>query len=292
MVESWHLTMPALLSQIEELYPGEVPLAVPLGYDGGAGEYISKSAMDTAQRDTGLSLEYYKSYAAMGQRALEYFDNTSALNLTDFLPCNGVGVNMNDHGSAYRYWKLTGDDDGVLVQNNTYSFACPDGHIWKAPSCRGVGEGCILYVTAGNGWSFLATVQRSAVFSMPLGVGTASSWNNYLLLPKRYKTMTYAWTPDDSFLDLQLQQIIYPPHNAYAFSQGDESSSTETFPLATMVSYDLEFLAPDVLEFFKKSAIDIDTIYKMMAELRAGTTSPHEIACQWLKSNEQRRENR
>ena len=60
---------------------------------------------------------------------------------------------------------------------------------------------CILYVVYD--WQIVDVMQRNAVFSIPLGVGVANSYKNYLLVSKIYKSMFYYWTPEDSLLDLE-----------------------------------------------------------------------------------------
>ena len=219
---------------------------------------------------------------------LEYFDNSdniSQARAADFLPCNASRLSSNN--TIFPYWKATGDDEGVVVDKNTYTAFCPDGYLWRAPSCRSPEKECILYVTSGDGWGMENIMQQISAFSMPLAVGVAE-WENYLRLPKAYWMLTYAWSPEDSFLDLRLEQLIFPAHNAYAWSIGDLTSAGDSLRLANIVSYDMGFLAPDLLELLEKSRLDIDTIYDLMRKRKAMQASPREVACQWLKDNEQR----
>ena len=123
---------------------------------------------------------------------------------------------------------------------------------------------------------------------IPLGVGVANSWDNYLLVPKTYKTMFFSWTPDDSLLDLNPVNVIYPPYNAYAHSLGDLSTASSRTPLAKMTSYDLGYLAPDLFKLLEKSAFDIDLIYSLMRTKQETGATPEEVACNWLKKNEAR----
>lgn len=244
--------------------------------------------MEEVQRKTGFAVEYFKTYSALGQNLLEYFDNSdniSQARAADFLPCNASRLSSNN--TIFPYWKATGDDEGVVVDKNTYTAFCPDGYLWRAPSCRSPEKECILYVTSGDGWGMENIMQQISAFSMPLAVGVAE-WENYLRLPKAYWMLTYAWSPDDSFLDLRLEQLIFPAHNAYAWSIGDLTSAGDSLRLANIVSYDMGFLAPDLLELLEKSRLDIDTIYDLMRKRKAMQASPREVACQWLKDNEQR----
>ena len=183
------------------------------------------------------------------------------------------------------FWSA-GDDSGVIVVNNSFKAFCPDGYFWRAPVCRNDPMQCILYVVYD--WQIVDVMQRSAVFSIPLGVGVANSYENYLLIPKIYKSMFYYWTPEDSLLELNPQKVIFPEHNAYAHSQGDLTTASSQTPLAKLTSYDLEYLAPDLFKLLENSAFDIDIIYDLMRERLATGEQPQEIACRWLKNHEAR----
>jgi hypothetical protein len=118
----------------------------------------------------------------------------------------------------------------VVIVDNHFKAYCPDGHFWRAPVCRNDPTQCILYVTGGDGWQ-LDVMQRTAAFSIPLGIAVANSWDNYLLVPKTYKTMFFSWTPDDSLLDLNPVNVIFPTHNAFADAQGELPQPVVEHPL-------------------------------------------------------------
>ena len=186
MIESWQYGFPTQVLEMEKTFPGEMPIALPMGLEGTSDEFVTKAAMDAAQEATGFSLEYFKTYAALGQQVLNYFDNSSVVNISDLSPCS-QGF-FTDAGMIYNYWRLTGDDGGVVINGSNSRAFCPDGYLWKAPSCRGIGQECVLYITGGNGWSVEQTMQRSATYSLPLAIGVANSWTNYLLLQRKHRT--------------------------------------------------------------------------------------------------------
>ena len=63
----------------------------------------------------------------------------------------------------------------------------------------------------------------------------------------------YWWTPDDSFLDMAPELMILPPHNKFAFSQGDVTSGSERIDAQKVISSDLEFMAPDFVRLLRNS---------------------------------------
>lgn len=284
-VESWHLSYPNSVESVRQTYQAEMPLSADMGYMGDTGQYISANAVEAAQSTRGLALEYHKSYDPRWHKALDFFDNISVANTSYFFKCEESQLSSN--ATMFAYLKWTGDDGGVVVVNNHYKAFCPDDHFWRAPVCRHDPTQCILYVTGGDGWN-LDVLQRTAAYSIPLGIGVANSWDNYLLVPKTYKTMFFSWTPDDSLLDLNPVNVIYPPYNAYAHSQGDLSSASSRTPLAKITSYDLGYLAPDLFKLLENSAFDIDLIYSLMRTKQETGATPEEVACNWVNNNEAR----
>ena len=81
--------------------------------------------------------------------------------------------------------------------------------------------------------------------------GVASGYGNYLAIPKQHKTLLFWWTPDNSFLDVNPSILQMPPHSAFGYSQGDQTSATVGTELAKMVSSDLRFLSPDIAKFLE-----------------------------------------
>ncbi|CAK9035936.1 unnamed protein product [Durusdinium trenchii] len=105
-----------------------------MGYTGASGMYVPRKALDAGTAE-GAAMEYYKSYDASWHQPWKYFDNVTVLNTSaEFMPC--AATTMADNRTAYNYWRISGDDAGVVITGNTYSAYCPDGYTWVAPSCR------------------------------------------------------------------------------------------------------------------------------------------------------------
>ena len=116
---------------------------------------------------------------------------------------------------------------------------------------------------------------------MPMAIVVAKSWNKYLELPTKYKALClgpgkegvrrldswlaklrmYWWTPDDSFLDISPQPLIFPPRDPIAQSRGDVTSSIVKTEIAKVVSSDLESMAPDLVQMFE-SSLCLVTVWK------------------------------
>ena len=63
----------------------------------------------------------------------------------------------------------------------------------------------------------------------------------------------YWWTPDDSFLDISPQPLVFPPRDPVAQSQGVLTTSFEKIDIAKVVSADLDSLAPSLVQLFQSS---------------------------------------
>ena len=61
------------------------------------------------------------------------------------------------------------------------------------------------------------------------------------------------WTPDDSFLDINPQPLVFPPRDPVAQSRGDVTSSFLQNEIAKVVSADLESMAPNLVQLFRSS---------------------------------------
>lgn len=134
MSESWYQWFAAYYD-LAKMYLGEIPVnGGDMGYKGTSGQYVPRAILDAAENDTGLALEYHKSYNPRWFEPWRYFDNGLGVNTSNFRKCEEIGLYHN--ATIFRYWKNTGDDGGVTIINNTYGTFCPDGFFWRSPTCR------------------------------------------------------------------------------------------------------------------------------------------------------------
>ena len=83
---------------------------------------------------------------------------------------------------------------------------------------------------------------------------------------KLRKSYFYWWIPDPTFLELQPLQVIYPPHDRIAYSQGDQSSAASAISIDKLVSRDLSILAPNVESFVKNVMVSIEQMNDMLLD--------------------------
>lgn len=142
-----------------------------------------------------------------------------------------------------------------------------------------------MCITGGDGYDARQMMEKSAVFSMPIALGVANSQSNYVAMPQLYKSLLYWWTPDDMFMALDPQELVYPAHNAFEWSQLQVyHTAARESNLAKLISYDLERLAPDIVKLLQGSAFDVPVVNFMMGAMNLGK-SRKAAACAWLNSN-------
>ena len=134
----------------------------------------------------------------------------------------------------------------------------------------------------------MTTSQQAAAYNMPLAIGVAASWDKYLEVPTKYKTMFYWWTPDNAFLEMQPSKLVLPPFNAYAWSQGDYTTAGSAIPCAKIATKDLQAMAPDISKLLEASLFDLEAVDGMMLNVKSNSVTREQAACDWLKANTDR----
>ena len=163
-LESWLGSSPTGYAAFQKANPELAP--EDLGSIGYAGEeylFLTASVQDAAYRDSGLALEFYKSYNTSFHNPKKYFDHVTDLSLADLVPCNRTDLEFNNGPLMAMYAHWTGDLEGVSWVNESdeghFVATCPDGYFWISPACRHNTSACIPVLSAGNGWRINAFMQ-------------------------------------------------------------------------------------------------------------------------------------
>jgi len=292
MVDSWYrLCCTHNLQEVQEKYKEEAPKhGGNMGYLGDAGAYVSEAPRVSAKNTSGLALEYYQSHDANWFTPSQYFSSLSTVNTSDFMGCDASL--LSDNQSIYNYLMFSGDSDGVNITTTgnvtSYKAYCPDNIFWRSTSCRTDVTKCVPFVTGGDGWDTLPMLQRSAAYNMPIAFGVAANYGKYLSAPKEYTSLFYWWTPDDSFIQLKPTQVLFPPNNAYEWSQSIYTTGAVAVPVVKLNSYDISSMSPTLAKLVLNSELDLDAVNSMMLDKVQNSLTREQAACAWLKSNEDR----
>lgn len=283
-LEGWTDGYAATWNQIQQDYPDTAPQNLGgTGYAGLSSDYITQEVQERALSDSGLSLEFYRSYNRSWHDAGQYFDRISQVDTSLLAPCNQSRLMVSE--AMLHYANLTGDWDGVENVSGKVIGKCFQGHFWFAPACRQNASACYMHLTAGSGWGWEHTMQKSAKYLMPTALALAKDWAAYVSLPTQVVCSFYWWQPDPAFLALSPLKILYPAYDAAAWRRNEYFTLVEDISIDKYVSTDLHLLAPRVLELMKGYSVSMSTLNQMMLDQLNTGDEAEQVACRWLKAN-------
>eukprot|EP00435_Cladocopium_sp_Y103_P053681 s245_g17.t1 len=278
-MESWHLWYMADFNALVATNPNYAPFPASNLFNSLEGMYVSKVVWD--QKTTAPLLDT-KEGLHEDQQPWTYFDAISTFDTSTLKLCSSTS--LEDTTMMGNYVRITGDEAGV---DSDGVGVCHASHWWLAPGeCRtSSGVHCVPWITAGNGYNLLASMQKATMWQIPMAIGVASSWTAFTELPPAKKCLFYWWEPDSLFAELEPKYVTFPAHDAKAWSDDDRTTAPLNSMLENLVSYDLPDLAPDVYGFIHNFEMSMDTMRGIMRDVASGTTV-EEAACGWTKQNE------
>lgn len=278
------------LFQLEN--PGVVEDLGPVGYEGSAGMYVRGSERERPEADSGLPLEYYKSYNLSFHAPYNYFETIWDLSSSELLLCNEIGSGLSDLLANFLDW--TGDVEGVTEKNGQYYLNCPLQAFWIAPSCRHNYTRCIPTVVGGQ--VVVPTfMQWSVAHGLPLAITLVDTKRfpgadrGYI---RKHKTLYYWYSPEAELQDLKASRIILPQHNPEDWAKGDYRTDSNKVYVAKLGSPLLR-ISPRVRAFVQKMQVNEDHIVQLMTIAMEGRVPDPERSysnsqqgiCAWLKAN-------
>jgi len=111
----------------------------------------------------------------------------------------------------------------------------------------------------------------ATAYGMPLGVARVKSLEAFVRLVAEKNVLFYWWYPDNTFNDLQPQQVFLPSIREEVFA-------------GKSVSTNLKAEAPLVYELISRMSVTIAELQDLL-KVNSSETLP-EAACDWLRSNE------
>ena len=264
----------------------------PVGYEGSAGMYVRGSEREQAEADSGLPLEYYKSYNLSFHEPYNYFETLWDLNSSELRVCNEID-GLSSLLRNFLDW--TGDVEGVTERNGQYYLNCPLPAFWIAPSCRHNYTRCIPTVMSGP-VTMPTFMQWSVAHGLPLAitlVDTRRFPDANIRYIRKHKTLYYFYSPEASMQDLKASRIILPQHNPEAWAKGDYRTDSNKVNVAKLGSPLLRISAPRVRAFVQKMQVNEDQIVQLMTITIEGRVPDPERSysnfqqgiCEWLKAN-------
>jgi len=140
-------------------------------------------------------------------------------------------------------------------------------------------------ITGGNGWRIQALMQWATAYDMPVAVGVAKAWGDYVNLISSKRVLFYWWVPDSTFIQMQPHQVHFPRHNPKEWALGDKKTSLATSDISNMVSADLATKAPKVRSFMSSVRFSLLEVQDMLLQISVGSSN-YDVACKWIQDNE------
>lgn len=285
-VETWLAEAITLFQNFQESNAAKAPEDLgSMGYNGDHNLFVKGSIRDIAYQDSGLALDFYKSFNTTFHKPQKYFGHLEDLDPEDFFLCDADGLEFSNALRMSDYICWTGDLGGVTqLPGGTYMARCPNGRFWLAPSCRHNSSECIPLLAAGNGWIVDAMMQWSTVYGFPVAIGIAASWDIFVSNVMNTRSLFYWWMPDATFLQLDPSYIVLPPHSPIEWSQGNLRTAGSQNYITKLVSPEVRASAPSVRLFLQNMKLELGEIKQLLLEVANGR-STFDTVCNWVIAN-------
>lgn len=284
-IETWEAEVGAYRAPLAAFLGDRMPMDLgSLGYGGYEAVFLPTSVYDAAQAQ-GLHLEYYSSYNSSWHSPSRFFDRYSDISTEGLLPCSET--RFHTKSVAQGHLDLTGDTGGVEEVNGTLVCRClggPSGRWWIAPACRHDPNTCVPYIDSGDGWWIDALMQRAVAYNMPLAI-TVGTWEKYTRAPKEHRVLFYWWNHDPTFLGLKPRPVLFPSHNFEQWASGNKITESKVLPLRNWIHSELGREELLLRKTIKNMRITDSQIKGLLAQT-LGNRSDWEIACDWIKAEE------
>eukprot|EP00438_Fugacium_kawagutii_P023222 Skav215691 [mRNA] locus=scaffold278:447564:449745:- [translate_table: standard] len=228
-MEVWKTHAYDALRDLDQLYPGAMPVELgSIGYEGSSGVYVLSQILQNALEAEGLALDHYRAYDASWHEPHMYFDNFTAIDVSDLSACEDTP--LDDPTKMEQYANVTGDWQGVEKVSGIFRGKCFQKSFWLPPACRVSTAKCLVFLTAG-GYELEFMMQRATVFHMPVIIADVKKWTIFEQMPSKVSTLLYLWEPNPMFLGLKPKLVGFPRHDRTSWERGLKMSAAKDVSL-------------------------------------------------------------
>ncbi|CAK8993410.1 unnamed protein product [Durusdinium trenchii] len=286
-VDSWVGSYASAMDQFNKEFPRIASQDLgSMGYAGEESMYVSQAILNSAYADSGLALDFYKSYNTTHHDPRKYFDSIHDVDLSELELCSET--DMSNPSRMGDYAKYSGDYDGVVSQpDGTYIAKCTNDRWWYAPACRQNSSQCIPLFTSGNGWKLQALMQWSTAYGMPTAVGLSKGYATWIKHVQNHRALHYWWVPDSTFIDMLPEPLTFARHSATEWWEGDKKTGAKGSYVSKLVSHNLQAKAGRVREFVSNMNFELPEVQNLLLELQQ-SGSTYNVSCKWMKENRDR----
>ena len=179
--------------------------------------FVLNGSLHAGLQDSGLSLDFYRSYNLAFFDPSQYTAKVSEVDLALLKGCDSIELGYP--GIADLYLKITGDDEGVLEAPSGKTLSCWQNKWWLAPACRSDMSKCVPVIMPFTGWGMPEMMQQAFWHGMPLAFASAIDVE-FASLNRELQSLLYTWVPDTAF-------ILDSPSPVIFFSQTIAANSMQ-----------------------------------------------------------------
>ncbi|CAK9000598.1 Uncharacterized protein SCF082_LOCUS6566, partial [Durusdinium trenchii] len=267
-VDSWSGTHAAAQQKFAKEYPRLAAEDLgSMGYSGEESMYVSHEILHAAYSDSGLALDFYKSYNTTHHDPKKYFDSIHDVDMSELALCNETV--MSHPNRMGNYARFSGDYDGVLSQaDGSFIAKCSNNRWWYAPACRQNASTCIPVFTGGDGWKLQAMMQWSTAYGIPAAIAISGGWSMFVKHVQSHRALHYWWVPDATFIDMLPEQLQFARHSANEWLAGDKKTGGQGSYVSKMVSNNLQSKAGRVREFVSNINFELPEVQSLLLDVQ------------------------
>ena len=281
--ENWLTDSPWTQQWLTELEPYGAPINLgSIGYDGKSGMFVLNGSLHAGLRDSGLSLDFYRSYNLAFFDPSQYTAKVSEVDLALLKGCDSIELGYP--GIAELYSEITGDDEGVLEAPSGKTLSCWQNKWWLAPACRSNMSKCVPVIMPYTGWGMPEMMQQAFWHGMPLAFASAID-GEFASLCHKLQSLLYTWVPDTAFILDNPSPVIFPDHSREQYAERVYKTMNSKVVLSKWASRGLQttaryaFLLAESLEF------SIEGINRLLQSHVLSGEDAWTTACTWLQQN-------
>lgn len=281
--ENWLTDSPWTQQWLTELEPYGAPINLgSMGYEGKSGMFVLNGSLHAGLRDSGLSLDFYRSYNRAFFDPSQYTAKVSEVDLTRLKGCDSI--EQGYPGIADLYLNITGDDEGVLEAPSGKTLSCWQNKWWLAPACRSDMSKCVPVIMPYTGWGMPEMMQQAFWHGMPLAFASAID-SEFVSVCRELQSLLYTWVPDTAFILDNPSPVIFPDHSSEQYAERVYKTMNSKVVLSKWGSRGLEAAARNAFLVAQSLEFSIEGINRLLQSHMLSGGDAWTTACTWLKQN-------
>lgn len=284
--ENWLTGSPWTEQWLVDLEPYGTPVDLgDMGYKGKSGMFVLSGSLNTALADSGLALNFYRSYNASWFNPSKYTAPVETVDLSRLKTCQN-SAELGYPGLGELYWSITGDTAGILEVNGKKVLNCWQDKWWIAPACRTNLSTCVPVLMPWTAWGLPEMMQQAFWHNMPLAFATASD-ADYITLNRELQSLLYTYIPGSTFFLDQPSQVIFPDHSPSEYANSIYKTMKTNTVLSKWAAAGFDIAAEKPFAVAKNLRMGFEDIMQLLSRhVQSNTPDLWETACAWLLENE------